>query len=180
MKKAIVVGSAPCVFDDLAAAPKWPMIVVNWAGIRHLGPIEFWASIHRKLIYKGIEMRREADGDMDFTAFIKLPKRQRLQHVPPPTRVVEAKQLLGSGSSGLFAVEIALRMGYERLVLCGIPLTGTTTIQESGEEERVRKGQPFIETFHDAWIRNFELLSPHVRSMSGWTREFLGDPGEWV
>jgi hypothetical protein len=116
---------------------------------------------------------------MDFTAYVKLPKRQRLKDVPPPTRVVEAQQLLGSGSSGLFAVEIALRLGYERLVLCGIPLTGRTTIQENGEEERLRKGQPFIASFRDAWVRDFELLSPHVRSMSGWTRELLGGPEGW-
>jgi hypothetical protein len=177
-KHALVVGSAPCVSLDLMNAPDWPMIVVNWAGIRHLGPIEFWASIHRKLIYKGIKARREAGGDMDFTAYVKLPKNQRLQDVPPPTRIAAAEQTLGSGSSALFAVEIALRLGYKRLILCGVPLEGTTTLQENGEEERLRKGQPFVETFRPAWIRNFELLSPRVRSMSGWTREFLGGPDE--
>ena len=179
MRQALVVGSAPCVFDDLKAAPDWPLIVVNFAGLRHLGPIEFWASIHRRLIYKGIEMRRAAGGEMDFTAYVKCPPREHPPTPPPPTILKTAQQKMGSGSSGLFAVEIAIRLGYERLILCGIPLEGATTLQESGEESRVRGGKPFVENFRAAWLRHFETLEPVVRSMSGWTKELLGGPIGW-
>jgi hypothetical protein len=180
MKKALVVGSAPCVSLDLQNAPDWPLIVVNWAGIRQLGPIEFWVSIHRRLIYKGIESRRALGGDMNFTAYTKIPPKEKVQTFPPPTKVERAEQTMGSGSSALFAVEIALRLGYRRLVLCGVPLEGQFTLQENGEESRIRKGGDLVKAFQPAWLRHFPELEMHVRSMSGWTKELFGEPIGWT
>lgn len=185
MKRAIVIGSAPCVHEDTKLAraqfPDWPLIVVNWAGLRHLGPIEFWASIHRRLIYKAIPMRREAGGDMKFTAYIKIPPGEKVQRTQAPTRIVGEKQKMGSGSSGLYAVEVALRLGYEFLLLAGIPLTGDSSLQcNDKEEERIRFDKPFVESFRKAWENHFHTLQPHVRSMSGWTKEQFGGPEEWL
>jgi hypothetical protein len=180
MKKALVVGSAVCVFRDLERAPDWPLIVVNWAGVRHLGPIEFWASIHRRLMYKALTIRRRKGGDMDFTAYVKIPKKEKLPEALPPTKLERASLTFGSGSSGLFAVEIALSLGYERLILCGIPLEGTKTLQEKGEETRVRTNKPFVDTFRPAWVRHYDTMKPHVRSMSGWTEKMFGGPEDWL
>jgi len=179
MKRALVIGSAPCVADDVAAAPDWPVIAVNWAVIRHLGPIEFMASIHRALVYKSIIARRALGGDMDYTAYTKVPANRGIPVVLPPTRVVAERQTLGPGSSALFAVEIALRLGYERLILCGVPLEGNKTLQENGPEERIRFGKNFFETFRGKWLKHRDLLEPHVRSMSGWTREKFGPGEDW-
>jgi hypothetical protein len=140
MKSALVVGSAPCVFDDFRQAranfPSWDLLVVNWAGLRHIEPIAGWFSIHRRLVYKAIPMRKAAGGDMRFTAFIKIPKGEKIQRPEAPTRIVPGKHKMGSGSSGLFAVENALHhLGYERLLLCGIPLEGDTSLQVNDKEE---------------------------------------------
>jgi hypothetical protein len=181
MKKAIVIGSAPCVHEDVFNAPDWPKIVVNWAGLRHLGPIEFWASIHRRLLYKAIPLRKEAGGTMRFTAFTVVPKGRKLRKVPTPTRITQRKQRMGSGSSGLFAVECALSLGYQRLLLCGIPLEGDTSLQfEDQEEERIRCNQSFVTSFRAAWENHYDELAPHIRSMSGWTRELFGSPEDWI
>jgi hypothetical protein len=180
MKKALVVGSAPCVFEDLFDAPKWPKIVVNWAGIRHLGPIEFWASLHRHLIYEGIKIRRDKGGDMAFTAWAKAPAGERVPNVPSPTKMKHYINKWGAGSSGWYAIEVALKeLGYDRLILCGIPMTGETTIQKAGIEERIRNDEPFIETLRPRWSLHMDKLQGKVKSMSGWTRELLGGPEDW-
>jgi hypothetical protein len=185
MKPAVVVGSAPCVHEDFTQAhalfPAWPLIVVNWAGLRHLGPIAFWASIHRRLIYRAIKMRKNRGGDMKFHAYIKIPPGEKIQRVDAPTKIKPFKPKMGSGSSGLFAVEVALKLGYDRLLLCGIPLEGDHSLQVNDqEEERIRFGKPFVESFRKAWLNNYDTLKPVIRSMSGWTKEQFGGVEEWI
>lgn len=185
MKQALVIGSAPGVFDDLKAAPAWPKIVVNWAGVRELGPIEFWASLHPLLMIEMIGQRERKHGDMNFTAYVKMPRQNQK---PPRRKPVVLHPLMqpapatdtGNGSSALLAVMVALHLGYERLLLCGVPLEGAYTLQGKGPELRGRPNAPMFEMFRKAWTNQRLRLAPHVRSMSGWTRGLFGGPEEWL
>jgi hypothetical protein len=79
------------------------------------------------------------------------------------------------GSSGLFAVQVARRHGYDRVILCGVPMT-----VDDGHFERHQKWQSAI-TFRNGWVRCRSELVPFVRSMSGWTLEMFGLPTEeWL
>ena len=180
MKSALIVGSAPCVFDDLEAAPRWPLIVINFAGLRHLGPIEFWASLHFRLLCDLISDRERMGGDMNFTAYAKIPPRMAIPKFASGVKIVPAPlKRIGNGSSGLVAAVTAIRLGYERLVLCGVPLEGGHTIQADQKIQfRGTPKVPAFAKFRRAWELHQDIVKPHVRSMSGWTREFLGGPDE--
>ena len=90
----------------------------------------------------------------------------RDDHKDVVTRVVKDHW---SGSSGLFAVKIALyELGCDRVILCGVPMT------EAGKHfnsERPWKACPMFARY---WNAHIAELGPYVRSFSGWTREILG------
>ena len=74
-----------------------------------------------------------------------------------------------SGSSALLGSLAAIRMGFSKIVLCGCPLQGVND-----------KKSPY-EQFHKGWEAKTHEVKPFVRSMSGWTAEFLGKPTiEWM
>jgi hypothetical protein len=75
-----------------------------------------------------------------------------------------------SGSSALLGVLAGIKMGYEKLVLCGCPLQGKN-----------RAGRDYFKMFADGWKIRYNQVAPFVRSMSGWTRELLGEPTvDWM
>lgn len=78
------------------------------------------------------------------------------------------------GSSGLFAVRVALHEGFTRIVLAGVPMS----VQPHYFD---RRAWAQAGAFHKGWRQYRAQLLPHVRSMSGWTADFLGKPTiEWL
>ena len=75
-----------------------------------------------------------------------------------------------AGSSGLFACKIARQLGFERIILCGVPMEPSA--------KHVVRAQPWPAgvTFRRGWERHKEEIKPFVRSMSGWTAEMFGLP----
>jgi hypothetical protein len=76
----------------------------------------------------------------------------------------------GRTSSGYFAMQVALHLGYDRIILCGVPMT-----QEAGHVVRNRPWDQ-VRHFTQVWVDHRVELAVHVKSMSGWTRELLGYP----
>lgn len=90
---------------------------------------------------------------------------------PGVTRVADYRWpgMNASGSSGLFAVKVALEAGFDRVVLCGVPMEAMRA--------HYFDAAPWFEvdSFWDAW----SIALPHlanVRSMSGRTAQLLGMP----
>lgn len=82
-----------------------------------------------------------------------------------------------SGSSGLFMAKIALvDLGFDRAVLCGVPLTRTPHIKNS-----LSGAGPWHRDDHyrKKWQPVREDYLARIASMSGWTNEFLGGPEKW-
>src|SRR5690606_41623878 len=81
-----------------------------------------------------------------------------------------------SGSSGLLAMIVALdALGCHRVALCGVPMDNRPHFRES----RVHvPGKPWgaARTHRRAIERVLDRLRGRVRSMSGWTRDVLGEP----
>lgn len=81
-----------------------------------------------------------------------------------------------SGSSGLFAAQVALsEMGARGVVLCGVPL--------DSDRAHFFNRDPWTDA--EVFRRGFEAARPvireTVRSMSGWTRDLLGAPdAQWL
>jgi predicted SAM-dependent methyltransferase len=79
------------------------------------------------------------------------------------------------GSTGLFAIQVALREGHQKVILCGVPMT-----VDGSHYIRHQKWQSAI-AFRQSWVRFKNDLAPHLRSMSGWTAEQYGEPSEeWI
>lgn len=91
----------------------------------------------------------------------------------------------GQGTSGLGAILVGLGLGYDRVVLCGLPLddgphngepywrkTAFATSEAAGSKDDDRDSH---------WKRAINLaFQKRVRSMSGRTKTWLGDGREWV
>ena len=185
-KNVMVCGDAACIWDDLKAfgAAKltgrgsvekegWDILTVNKLVETMPAVIEHCYSNEINLLEKFIAARRFE---------------YRREFGPP--RHIHCRNhgggwnwpLGGHGTSGLGAVLIAVGLGYERIVLCGMPLTDT---HHNGEPpwrntsftrevaDTVGGGMPKV------WGLAKKLaFHGRVRSMSGRTREWLGAPDE--
>lgn len=168
----IVLGSAPSWRADLEAArayaPDWPVIVVNGVGTLYLDPIVAWVSIHGRDLVKWMPMRAERGGNTDYTGYGNYSDREA------DGGAVRWNRPNSGGSSGLHAVELALDLGYERVLLCGIPLDGQQRVRSLDGE--VTEGVCAYSAYHDPWKKNEDKMRDRVKSMSGWTSKLLGKP----
>ena len=176
-RRGIVLGSAPCLWDDLIPVPlsnngEWERIAVNGAGVLCGNPLHVWCSIHGPLLVEWIEKRRALGRDMDFEAYGNFADNQESGDV------IRWNRPNGGGSSGLFTVLIAIELGFDKLILCGMPMDGEERITSGGD---IEPGLTPYQHYRKGWIQRQGILSEHVRSMSGWTRETFGEPtAEWL
>jgi hypothetical protein len=77
------------------------------------------------------------------------------------------------GSSGLFAIAVARQLGYDRIVLCGIPMR-----PDAGHIVRGAALWNAAEQFMGGWKMHEKEIAPHVRSWSGVTAEMFGKPDQ--
>jgi hypothetical protein len=80
-----------------------------------------------------------------------------------------------AGSSGLFAVRVAMYLGFEGIVLAGVPM-------DPAYGHIVRRQQwNGAQDFRNGWTKRKDQIAPFTRSMSGWTKEIFGGPSEvWL
>jgi hypothetical protein len=180
IKNLIITGSAVCVLDDIRnigknigdtlqqGVPDIPypadfMAIGLDAVNKYAWPILYVATYHPEDI-PDIRKRREAfGGNADFKIIGHDPKHKE------GVDIIINDYWTPSGSSALLGVQAALRMGYRRIIICGCPLTG-----------KGPNGATY-ENFRNGWQHRIKELEGRVRSMSGWTREFLGSPTEeWL
>lgn len=171
----IIVGIAPCLKEDMDNLSKYfdvdeadYMII----GIDAIGiidkPISYLATYHPEEIpairekskdmppYKLIshEFGRDAQGQPDTTVY-------------PIDIVVPFEQ--PSGSSAMLGAFAAIQIGYKKIILVGCPLTGKNSAEHPYEE------------FRRGWECYKDRVLGVVKSCSGWTASFLGNPTkEWI
>lgn len=167
--RALVIGGGACVWDDLAALKAligcWTgtVLAVNDVGADYPGRIDHWCSLHPEKFHL---WRPKRLGNADYVTWAH------------PGHGV-ADQVMSttddwSGSSGLFAVKVALETGHDRIVLCGVPMD---------TRPHYFDGSPWVEqdAFAPAWRIRADQLRDKVKSMSGWTRTLLGAPApDWL
>ena len=163
MKTIILIGSAPCVIDDLchlAITFEHELKGVHYAAIGLSGvmvtswPLSYIASYH----IEDIPQIKEIEPDAPIVSYIQ---EAGVDIVIPFTAP--------SGSSALLGALAGLKLGYDRIILAGCPLIGRSS---TGDD---------ITQFQVGWKAQFETVKDNVRSCSGWTAEFLGEPSsEWL
>lgn len=161
----LVVSSGHTVWNDLAAfgMHNHDVICVNDVGMHYPGPVKHWYSNDIQMLPKWVAARRPRY-KMDFGKDIEIHSCCEGVKWKWPWP--------GHGSSSLNAVFTALGLGYDRIILCGVPL------DDSGHYF----DPPWVKTnfARDATVRHWKLLAPkfegRVKSMSGNSREILGGP----
>ena len=167
-KRLLIIGSAPCVYADIERAQVFGDFDVMAIGIdaldKYSGAFAFVASNHQEdimPIHAVMLQRSEACG-YNGPYLMIAPEHWRGVQIVEPYRPP-------SGSSAITGAFAAIRLGYEKIILCGCPLTGNAP-----------EGNPY-EAFRPGWETHRAVFDGIVKSMSGWTRDLLGAPTEeWL
>jgi len=170
--RLIIIGSAPCAIDDVYAAIKMMESENGYSECHYCAigldavniarwPIQYFATYHPSEIADAHERRRQKGGNVDYTVI------SHVQHDDQVDMIVPFEQ--PSGSSALLGVLAGIKMGYEKIIVCGCPLTGKND-----------KGYDYA-NFREGWKAKYDEIKAVARAMSGWPMELLGLPSkEWL
>ncbi|ASY62517.1 hypothetical protein SJ05684_c10600 [Sinorhizobium sojae CCBAU 05684] len=175
--RAVVIGGGAPVWDELEQAESLCdfdlLIAINDAGAKYPGIVDYWVTLHPEKLGIWAKQRQE-------NGFA--PARHHVAH-EDNTHAARRNAFPLSfmvpytwpGSSGLFAVEVAIKkLGCEKIVLCGVPMTATPHFFDNVNWDAVAG-------FWDAWPIAYPHIKDKVRSMSGRTKELLGAPSRaWL
>tara|TARA_R100001510_G_scaffold57034_2_gene63888 strand:- start:5952 stop:6566 length:615 start_codon:yes stop_codon:yes gene_type:complete len=184
----LICGSGKCIWDDLA---HWKsgcregdncidfdgdVMAINDIGMHLSFPIQHWYSNDYEMLPKWLAARRPLIAQNDNKIFTHSCY-GRADFVWP---------LTGAGTSGLNAVFTALKIGYSKITLAGIPLddaghywepewfsTNFTNEVPYSKTEKEKDSQKEIKYWSKAAKESFE---GKVKSCSGRTKEILGSP----
>jgi len=131
-------------------------------------PAKYFATYHPSDIEPAMERRKQYGGNINFEKIIAHQQHHNnatgrdlvdlIIPCEPPT-----------GSSALLGVLAGIRMGYEKIIVCGCPLIGVND-----------KNYDYA-NFQKGWTAKLNEIKNVTRSMSGWTRDLLGVPTkEWL
>ncbi len=183
MTTCLVLGGAACLQADIDAhtGPIDAVVACNDAGTIWPGELDAWVSIHANYFHKkGWLSQRAANGFApargyftnrekfaeDFRRDVALPITVTDWWFPGQACIEDGATI----TSGFLAAKVALvDLGFDRVVLCGIPLTRQPHFFDKeawGHAEKYAKRLPNIPDEYRA----------RIRSMSGATREHFGAP----
>lgn len=162
--RALVIGGAHSVWRDIYAVERvtgpWDgvVIAVNDIGA-HLPRLDAWATLHPEPNKLGVWMRQR--------------RKRGLPDVPTWSNSTGTDHTLGgwsNGSSGLLGVGVALALGCEPVILCGVRMDAQRNHfrDERGWQQHAR--------YRKGWESKCDMLKGRVFSVSGWTRDLLGPP----
>lgn len=161
MKSAIaIIGRAPCWKEDLSRLNDLTTdfdVVAIGMDCAYEGNVDYFATYHNEEIEVYAKKRVELNRNTNYRI---------ISHIAPKGTKVDVLEPYESpsGSSALLGALGAMKEGYTKVVLCGCPLQGKND-----------KNQLY-ESFQRGWKKHSEKVTGKVKSMSGWTAEFLGEP----
>lgn len=175
MSWALVLGGAACVYDDLRQAEELlgePDIVVAVKDIWVEYPrVDHVATYHLDRIPAELQKRRNL-GYKD-PKCIWTYRAVRHIRIPLPCDSIN----MTGGSSGLLGAYVGLKVA-DKVVLAGIPMDPNMP-----HYHKRRHGRPWKDAtlYTTHWRQSMPKLQGRVKSMSGWTKELLGEPTlEWL
>jgi hypothetical protein len=169
-KVAVVVGGAASVLEEMAATDALlagtgitpTHFVINDMIPRFDRPC-LAISLHPQKLAEWLEERAKGG----FAAPGQVWAHVKHKSYPSVTHSTEDWR----GSSGLFAIAVARQLGYERIILCGVPM-----VASAGHVVRGPALWRPAEQFAGGWRIRKASIAPYVRSWSGWTEQAFGRP----
>ena len=163
----LVLGGSNCLWDDLKKVDvsQFDIMATNDTGHVYEGRIDYWATLHPEN-FPAWKAKRWGNVDYESWSYTNYP-------VAKLNGVLEdfwrARNGI-SGSTGLFAAQVGLHLGYDYVLLAGVPMDGGNNIMGPKECWNDKTAN----SFRTAWEENLDRLREKVYSLSGWTRELLG------
>lgn len=166
----IIVGGARCVWDDYMRVIEkgfdGSAMAVNDVGMYFDKPINHWVSVHAGFLCFWAALRKGHRNDQFSThtneSFPGIDMAWDIQ----PT----------GWTSGMFAAQVGVALGYDKIVLCGLPQDDTGRFCDppwaGGGEHADKNSKKGFRTI----VEQTPELKARVRSMSGWTKEVFGEP----
>ena len=182
--RLVIVGSGRCVWDDLEQLHTFrtkeitdDVMCINDMIMYYPGNITHCVSCDAPMLHKWWDARRPPYK----TSFAQPPRFHTVdndQGVPK----VETWKFQGGGTSGLLACFVGLQLGYDDIILCGVPIDNTGHFWEApwGKTNFNRE----INDIHGRirgdsrryWTKAKEKFAGRVTSMSGNTKLIFGPP----
>ena len=174
--RLIVCGSGRCLWDDLKKVwnPESQVMAIKQSGLYLPFRFQHWAGAHGERFQYMVPMRREGyyfRGIKDGVRGVHAQKLGAKIHSDkqwPLVDYVWPCQLVGT--SALFGVRVGLMMGFDEIVLCGVPLDNTGRFYEAPWDAGIDLNVVDMRE----WEKFLPIMQGRVRSMSGRTRELLG------
>ncbi len=165
----LVMGGAACVREDLARIdPTWrgARMAVNDIGAHYRGTLDHWATLHPKYLPGWLAYRH--GHDYGSGGHVYSHSREAADGVQFVWRLAN-----DGATSGLFACFVALLLGYDRIVLAGLPCDDTPHYFDP----LPYGGKIAGESPPDLWLwARDHVFAGRVTSLSGNTRAWLGAP----
>lgn len=152
-----ILGDGPSLDEDLIVTSLFSgfsVMAINRAAFRWQHALDFWVSAHSDLFLEWLRIRRALGMDCEGVTFIA-----QVPRWSPPTIQVTPP---GKGGSALLAIHAAVLMGFDRIILAGVGLTG--------QYERFRRA------IAEYGLR--ESMKGRIKGLSGWARGTFGLPQE--
>lgn len=169
----LIAGSARTVFDDLNRIlgndgdyyrHRFDVMCLNDMVMHYPGQVDHAYSNEHQTLPKWVAARRPR--------YLKDFQNKILQHTCQTGLSYQCIwHIPGHGTSGLNAVYVGLGMGYDKIILAGVPIDGTGHYFEP----------EWKKTNYEKMMRYWDNANKHVfdgkvKSLSGLTRELLGEP----
>lgn len=169
----IIIGGARCVWTDYLRLTETrfsgAVMAVNDVGMYFDKSLDHWVSMHPNYLVMWTSYRKGHS----------MMGHECLTHSREPypgVRVAWDIQPYG-WTSGMFAAQVGVCLGYDQIVLCGLPQDGSSRFFDppwmpGGEHDDKNSKKAFRNI-----VEQTPELRQRVRSMSGWTKELFGEPG---
>lgn len=171
---ALILGFAECLFDDLDRAQRLYPAAVRFGVNRAAKEIR----CHHLV---SLDRHRIPDFLPDYQITVHAGRFGGIRDDHPPLDHIDCYwphlQPGGtSGSSGWLAAKIAVKLGHFPVVMCGCPIDGQDHVTPDPKHDTCTWANPKQVSSARAIIEQEILYHPFVFSMSGWTRDLLGEP----
>ncbi len=184
----VLMGGADCIWHDLQGiaamfdksfGPLWEQgmipahyMAVNDIGAYWQGELHHWLTLHPNYMPGWMKFRMGHNFGLGHGVET---------HSNKPWEGIDNVWAIANsgGSGGLFACLVALALGYNRIILAGMPIDESRHFFDAPWYHGVPlNGRPQEMVWNEARDREFK---DRVRSMSGRTRQWLGHPAkEWI
>jgi hypothetical protein len=170
----LVAGSGKCLWEDMEPfiGKGWDYMAVNYAGLMFPLPLNHWSSQHTETATQLRELRQ-----IDFKPVPHTEDYLFHAHIEgPKIDVVWNSHKLTGGTSAFSSTVYATLMGYNPIVLVGIPLDMSGHFYDAPFSHKdygyISMGDQLKEVWQ--WGQD-RIFKGKVRSMSGLTREICGE-----